>query len=88
MNSTCPPVHPSGRVPTRRAAAAVSLLPATFAPLVTAVLGDYVRPYNEARPHRGRQLATSLPLHDQPRIGEICPRNILDGMIHEYDRAA
>jgi len=53
-----------------------------------AVLGDYVRHYNEARPHRGRQLATPLPLHDQPRIGEICRRDILGGIIHEYDRAA
>jgi putative transposase len=53
-----------------------------------AVLGDYVRHYNEACPHRGRQLATPLPLHDQPRIGEICRRDILGGIIHEYDRAA
>jgi len=53
-----------------------------------AVLGDYVRHYNEARPHRGRQLATPLPLHNQPRIGEICRRDIFCGIIHEYDRAA
>jgi len=53
-----------------------------------AVLGDYVRHDNEARPHRGRQLATPLPLHDQPRMGEICRRDILGGIIHEYDRAA
>jgi len=53
-----------------------------------AVLGTYVRHYNESRPHRGRQLATPLPLHDPPRIGEICRRDILGGIIHEYDRAA
>ena len=53
-----------------------------------AVLGAYVRHYNEARPHRGRQLATPLPRHDQSRIGEICRRDILGGTIHEYDRAA
>ena len=53
-----------------------------------AVLGDYVRHYNETRPHQGRQLATPLPLHDQPRTGEICRRDILGGIIHEYDRAA
>jgi putative transposase len=52
------------------------------------VLDAYVRHYNEARPHRGRQLATPLPLHTQPRTGEICRRDILGGIIHEYDRAA
>jgi len=53
-----------------------------------AVLDAYVRHYNEARPHRGRQLATPLPRHDQPRTGAICRRDILGGIIHEYDRAA
>jgi len=52
------------------------------------VLGTYVRHYNESRPHRGRRLATPLPRHDQPRTGEICRRDILRGIIHEYDRAA
>jgi len=53
-----------------------------------AVLADYVRHYNEARPRRGRKLATPLPRHDQPRTGAICRRDILGGIIHEYDRAA
>jgi transposase InsO family protein len=52
------------------------------------VLADYVRHYNEARPHRGRQLATPLPRRAQPRTGEVCRRDILGGIIHEYDRAA
>jgi putative transposase len=52
------------------------------------VLGDYVRHYNEARPHRGRQLSTPLPRRDQPRTGEISRSDILAGIIHEYDRAA
>jgi transposase InsO family protein len=52
------------------------------------VLADYVRHYNEARPHRGRKLAAPLLGHDQPRTGEICRRDILGGIIHEYDRAA
>ena len=52
------------------------------------VLGDYVRHYNQARPHRGRQLATPLPRHELPNGGEICRRDILGGIIHEYDRAA
>ena len=53
-----------------------------------AVLADHVRHYNEARPHRGRKLATPLPRHDQPRTGEICRRDVLGGIIYEYDRAA
>ncbi len=53
-----------------------------------AVLDAYVRHYNEARPHRGRQLATPLPRHDQPRIGETCRRDILGDIIHECDWAA
>jgi putative transposase len=52
------------------------------------VIGAYVRHYNEARPHRGRQLANPQPRHNQPRTGEICRRQILGGIIHEYDRAA
>ena len=52
------------------------------------VLGFYVRHYNESRPHRGRQLAPPLPRHDQPHTGQIYRRDILDGIIHEYDRAA
>jgi len=52
------------------------------------VLGTYVRHYNESRPHRGRKLATPLLGHEQPRTGEVCRRDILGGIIHEYDRAA
>lgn len=52
------------------------------------VLGDYVRHYNEARPHRGRQLATPLPRHELPSAGEIRRQDVLGGIIHEYDRAA
>jgi len=52
------------------------------------VLGTYVRHYNDSRPHRGRKLPTPLPRHDQRRTVEICRRDILGGIIHEYDRAA
>jgi len=40
------------------------------------------------RPHQGRQFPTPLPRYDQERIGEICRRWSLGGIIHEYDRAA
>ncbi|MHB8290110.1 MAG: integrase core domain-containing protein [Acidimicrobiales bacterium] len=51
------------------------------------VLVTCARHYNEARPHRGRQLATPLPRHEQPRTGMVCRRDIFGGIIHEYDRA-
>ena len=52
------------------------------------VLRAYVLHYNEPRPHRGRQLATPLLRHDQPRTCEIYRRDILGGIVHDYDRAA
>ena len=47
-------------------------------------------PYNYSRPHRGLQLATPVP----PRSLEVDPsgpirrRDLLGGLIHEYERAA
>jgi hypothetical protein len=55
---------------------------------VETLLAVYVRHYNEARPHRGSQLATPLPHSAQSHTREICRRDILGGIIHEYDRAA
>jgi putative transposase len=58
---------------------------------LASVFDEYVRHYNEARPHRGLQLGQpiprSLPL---PPIdnGTITRRDILGGIIHEYERAA
>ena len=55
------------------------------------VLDEYVRHYNQARPHRGLHLGQpiprSLPL---PPIddGTVTRREILGGIIHEYERAA
>jgi transposase InsO family protein len=55
------------------------------------VLDEYVRHYNQARPHRGLYLGQpiprSLPL---PPIddGTVTRREILGGIIHEYERAA
>jgi putative transposase len=53
------------------------------------VLDDYVRHYNKARPHRGLQLSQPIerPV-TAPRGGAITRRDILGGIIHEYDRAA
>lgn len=52
------------------------------------VLDEYVRHYNQARPHRGRQLATPVLRLEQPSAGEIRRRDTLGGIIHEYDRVA
>jgi putative transposase len=54
-----------------------------------AVLAEYVRHYNGARPHRGLEL-------DQPLLrsaasatrGRVIRRDVLGGLIHEYERAA
>jgi putative transposase len=53
------------------------------------VLDEYVRHYNQARPHRGLQLAQPIP-HPvtASRGGAITRRDVLGGIVHEYDRAA
>ena len=53
------------------------------------VLAEYVEHYNTARPHRGLDLTppestTSLV----GRSGAIRRRNVLSGLIHEYELAA
>jgi putative transposase len=55
------------------------------------VLAEYVRHYNESRPHQALNLspprppATITDLHEQRRIRR---RPILGGLINEYERAA
>ena len=52
------------------------------------VLAQYVNYYNQARPHRGLQLAPPSPCHDTLNTGEVRRRDVLGGIIHEYHRAA
>jgi putative transposase len=55
------------------------------------VLRDYVEHYGRARPHRGLDLKKPESRGDPPeRRGGVLlkRRNILGGLIHEYDRAA
>ena len=54
-----------------------------------AVLAEYVRHYNAARPHRGLGLEQPLP-HSTPSApdGRVIRRDILGGLIHEYEQAA
>jgi transposase InsO family protein len=52
------------------------------------VLAEYVEHYNQARPHRGLQLSIPSPRENQPNTGEIGRRDVLSGIVHEYQRAA
>jgi len=53
------------------------------------VLDEYVRHYNQARPHRGLQLAQPIPHPvSAPDGGAITRRDVLGGIVHEYDRVA
>ena len=54
------------------------------------VLDIYVEHYNQARPHRGIDLATPVPLPDAPSDASRAIERIdrLGGLIHEYRRAA
>jgi putative transposase len=53
------------------------------------ILGQYLCHYNEARPHRGLQLAQPLPFTVPSSTGgNIIRRDVLGGIVHEYERAA
>jgi hypothetical protein len=53
------------------------------------VLAEYVRHYNEARPHRGLKLAVPIPRHEPALVeGPVNRRDLLGGISHEYERAA
>jgi putative transposase len=55
------------------------------------VLAEYVEHYNRARPHRGIDLATP-EVREGPvltdRVPRIHRRDVLGGLIHEYEVAA
>ena len=52
------------------------------------VLSDYVRHYNQARPHRGLDLAVPEPSSQPKYLGAVHRHDVLGGIIHEYERAA
>jgi len=53
------------------------------------VLDKYLRHYNQARPHRGLQLAPPIPHPvSAPDGGAITRRDVFGGIVHEYDRVA
>ncbi|MFZ2056350.1 MAG: integrase core domain-containing protein [Acidimicrobiales bacterium] len=51
------------------------------------VLDEYVRHYNQHRRHRGLRLEVPAPV-SAPDDGAITRRDVLGGMVHEYDRVA
>ncbi len=57
-----------------------------------AVLRDYVRHYNQHRPHRGLRLEVPAPVSvvtsAPPSLSDIGRRDVLGGIIHEYHAAA
>ena len=52
------------------------------------VLAAYVAHYNQARPHQGLDQRTPLPYDGQGRRGPVRRRDVLGGLLHEYDREA
>ena len=52
------------------------------------VLCQYLRHYNQARPHRGLQLAVPKPCPEHGHGGTVRRKDVLGGVIHEYQRAA
>jgi putative transposase len=57
-----------------------------------AVLRDYVRHYNQHRPHRGLRLQVPAPVSAEtsapPSLSVIARHEVLGGIIHEYHAAA
>jgi len=55
------------------------------------VVRDYIRHYNTQRPHRALELQApdpSPPVHGNPAPTRIRRRDILGGIIHEYEAVA
>jgi putative transposase len=52
------------------------------------LLAGYVAHYNWARPHRGLDQQTPIPHARCDVRGPVRRRDVLGGLIHEYDRAA
>lgn len=50
------------------------------------VLATYVAHYNQARPHQGIGQRVPIPFDQPARHGAARRRDVLGGLIHEYDR--
>jgi hypothetical protein len=52
------------------------------------VLAAYVTHDNRARPHQGLEQQMPIPFAPRARAGSVKWRDVLGGLIHEYDREA
>jgi len=52
------------------------------------VLAEYVEHYNRGRPHRSLEPTPPRDLSRSDHVGSIRRRDVLGGIIHEYERAA
>ena len=52
------------------------------------VLAAYVAHDNQARPHQGIGQRVPIPFDQRARQGPVRRREVLGGLIHEYDRSA
>jgi hypothetical protein len=52
------------------------------------ILGEYVAHYNRGRPHRGLDLTPPRPARAASSAGTIRRRDLIGGLIHEYELAA
>jgi len=52
------------------------------------ILAAYVAHYNRFRPHQGLRQQTPVPFAPGAHAGPVRRRDVLGGLIHEYDREA
>jgi hypothetical protein len=52
------------------------------------ILGEYVAHYNRGRPHRGLDLTPPRPPRAASSAGTVHRRDLIGGLIHEYELAA
>jgi len=52
------------------------------------VLLEYVAFFNQRRPHQGLGQQCPVPLEPRPASGPISRREVLGGIIHDYEREA
>ncbi len=64
--------------------------PRPRAPHLEETLTEYIRHYNEHRPHRGLGLEAPVPGHTTvpSPLANIARRSVLGGLIHEYHQLA
>ncbi len=47
---------------------------------------EYMRYYNQARPHQGIEQRCPIPIESARTGGAVKRRNVLGGIIHDYQR--